>query len=339
MSASGGPAVTPERIMQTAWAFAPTVILAAAVNSCVFDLLDAGPKSLEELAKASGSAVRGLRPILNALAGFQFVTKNADGRFALTPESATFLVSTKPGYLGGFVEFSAWSLIPRWQQLRESVRTGKPVAAVNQQQTGDEFFQTLVEPIFNMSYPSTQALGKGLGLEKATSPVRVLDIGAGSGVWGIGLAQQSPQVTVTAVDFPGVVNVTRRMAERFGMADRFSYVPGDFHDVDFGTGHTVVTLGHILHSEGEQRSRVLLKKAFAAMAPGGTIAIGEMLVNDDRSGPPMGLIFAVNMMANTDDGDTFSFEEISDWLKDAGFVNFRKIEPGGPGAIVLADKP
>jgi SAM-dependent methyltransferase len=219
------------------------------------------------------------------------------------------------------------------------VRTGKPPAAVNQQQTGDEFFQTLVEPIFNMSYPATQALGNALGLEKAAKRVRVLDIVAGSGVWGIGLAQRSAQVSVTAVDFSGVVNVTRRMADRFGLADRFSFIAGDFHDVDFGTGYAIVTLGHILHSEGEQRSRTLLKKAFAALAPGGTIAIGEILVNSDRTGPPMGLIFAVNMMANTDAGDTFSFEEISVWLKDAGFVNARKIEPGGPAAIVIADKP
>src|SRR6185436_4239239 len=117
--------------------------------------------------------------------------------------------------------------------LREMVRTGKPGAAVNQQETGEEFFQQLVEPIFNMSYPATQALANALGLENADGPVRVLDIGAGSGVWGIGLAQRSKQVSVTAVDFPGVLDVTRKMAERFGMADRFSYLPGDFHDVDF----------------------------------------------------------------------------------------------------------
>jgi len=339
MSTTGGPAVTPERIMEIVWGYAPPLILAAAVSTRVFDVLDAGPKTLEQLAAVSGNSVRGLRPILNALAGFGFLTKDPEGRFALSPDSAAFLVRNKPGYLGGFVEFSAWNLMPRWQQLREMVRTGKPGAAVNQQETGEEFFQQLVEPIFNMSYPATQALANALGLESADGPVRVLDIGAGSGVWGIGLAQRSKQVSVTAVDFPGVLDVTRKMAERFGMADRFSYLPGDFHDVDFGTGHTVITIGQILHGEGEQKSRVLLKKAFAALESGGTIAIGEILVNQDRLGPPMGLIFAVNMMANTDAGDTFSFEEISDWLKDTGFVNFRKIDPGGPAAVVVADKP
>jgi hypothetical protein len=114
---------------------------------------------------------------------------------------------------------------------------------------------------------------------------------------------------------------------------------GDLASVDFGTGYQVATLGHILHSEGADRSRALLAKAFAALAPGGTIAIAEWLVDADRTGPPMGLIFAVNMLVNTDQGDTFSFEEIAGWLKAAGFVGPRTLEVPGPAPLVLATKP
>ena len=84
-----------------------------------------------------------------------------------------------------------------------------------------------------MSYPATQAAGQALGLANAKSPIKMLDIGTGSGVWGIGLAQLSPQVSVTAQDLPGVLDVTRRMADRFDLADRFSYLPGDFHTCRF----------------------------------------------------------------------------------------------------------
>jgi hypothetical protein len=129
------------------------------------------------------------------------------------------------------------------------------------------------------------------------------------------------------------------MAARFGMPERFSYVEGDFHTADFGRDHNVITLGHILHAVGEQGSRSLLKKASAALASGGTIVISEFLVNEDRTAPPMGLIFAVNMLVHTDSGDTFSFEEIGSWLQEAGLVNPRRIDPPGPVSIVLADKP
>jgi len=326
MSASSNPAVRPDRIMEMIWGYAPPMILATAVHNKVFDLLDAGPKTVDELAKASGNSARGLRAIMNALVGFQFLSKTPDGRYALTPESAAFLVSSKPGYLGKFVEFSGLKSIQTWLPLPEIVRTGKPNTAINQQDAGESFFQDLVEPIFAMSYPATQVAGQALGLANAKTPVKILDIGAGSGVWGIGLAQQSPQVSVTAQDMPGVLEVTRRMVARFNLADRFSYLPGDFHNVDFGTGYNLVTI------------RQLLKKTAAALAPKGTVVISEFLVNQDRSGPPMPLIFAVNMLAHTENGDTFSFEEIGGWLKEAGLVNARKIEPGGPVGLVLADR-
>jgi ubiquinone/menaquinone biosynthesis C-methylase UbiE len=339
MSASSNPAVRPDRIMEMVWGYAPPIILATAVQAKVFDLLDAGPKTVDELAKSSGNSARGLRAILNALVGFGFLTKNPDGSYALTPESAAFLVSSKPGYLGKFAEFSGLRMIHNWLPLPDVVRTGKPATAVNQQDEGAAFFQELVEPIFAMSYPATQVAGQALGLANAKSPVKVLDIGTGSGVWGIGLAQQSPQVSVTAQDLPGVLEVTRGMAARFNLADRFKFLPGDFHTVDFGTGYNLVTIGHILHMESVDQNRQLLKKTAAALAPKGTVVISEFLVNQDRTGPPMGLIFAVNMLAHTENGDTFSFEEISGWLKEAGLVNPRKIEPGGPVALVLADKP
>ena len=109
--------------------------------------------------------------------------------------------------------------------------------------------------------------------------------------------------------------------------------------MDFGTGHTVATLGHILHSEGSERSRELLKKTFQALAPGGTIAIAEFLVNADRTGPLNGLFFALNMLVNTDSGDTYSFEEISGWLTDAGFTHPRTLDAPGPSPLILATKP
>jgi len=325
--------------MEMVWGYAPPIILGTAVQCKVFDLLDAGPKTVDELSKASGNSVRGLTAILNALVGFHFLAKTPDGRYTLTPESAAFLVSSKPGYLGKFVEFSGLKMIHTWLPLPEIVRTGNPNTAVNQQDEGAAFFQELVEPIFAMSYPATQVAGQALGLASAKTPVKLLDIGTGSGVWGIGLAQQSSQVSVTALDLPNVLDVTRRMAARFNVADRFSYLPADFHTIDFGTGYNLVTIGHILHMESVEQNRQLLKKVSGALAPKGTVVISEFLVNQDRTGPPSGLIFAVNMLAHTENGDTFSFEEISGWLKEAGLVNPRKIEPGGPVGLVLADKP
>jgi hypothetical protein len=152
--------------------------------------------------------------------------------------------------------------------------------------------------------------------------------------------QASTKVRVTAVDWEAVLPVTRKIAGRFGVLDRFSFVPGDILDpkTSFGSGHQIATLGHILHSEGEARSRQLIKKTAEAMAPGGTIVIAEFTADDQRTGPPQSMIFAVNMLVNTTHGDTFTFPEVRSWLEEAGFEKARTVDAPGPAPLILATR-
>jgi precorrin-6B methylase 2 len=331
--------LTPERIMQYAWGYAVPLAIEAAVQHRVFDLIDAhGPMSVAQLGEKSGASPRGLRMLLNMLVSIELLAREGD-RYKLTPESEAFLVTTKPSFQGGIFKHISAQLLPRWMRLTEIVRSGKPALAVNDEPEGGAFFQQFVEDIFPMSYRPAQVLADHLNVARADAPVKVLDIAAGSGVWGIALAQRSPQVRVTAVDWPRVIPVTRRVAQRFGLADRFTFVEGDIATADLGRGYHVATLGHILHSEGEPRSRELLRRVFAALAPGGTIAIAEFLANADRTGPPTAMIFAVNMLVNTSEGDTFTFAEIASWLREAGFADARQLESPGPSPLVLATKP
>lgn len=324
--------------MQIAWGYTLPLIVEAALANRVFDTLDGAAKTVDEVSAQTGASVRGLRAIMNALVGVNLLAKDGD-KYRLTEESETFLVTSKPSFQGGIFKHISRQLLPRWMQLDEVVRNGHADTGVNEQGAGSEFFAEFVTDILPMSYPAAQALARHLGLSQAASPARVLDIAAGSGVWGIALAQASQQVSVTAVDWEGVLPVTRQVTERFGVADRFQYVAGDIQTVDYGSGYHVATLGHILHSEGKERSRALLRRVFDAMAPGGTVAIAEFLVNEERTGPPNGLIFAVNMLVATQTGDTFSFPEIASWLAEAGFENARTLEAPGPSPLILATRP
>jgi 2-polyprenyl-3-methyl-5-hydroxy-6-metoxy-1,4-benzoquinol methylase len=324
--------------MQFAWGYAPPLILEAALNFRLFDLLDQSPKTVQELAAQTGASARGLTAILNALVGLELLARWGS-RYALTPESASFLVSTKPAYHGGFFQHMTRQVLPHWMQLTEAVRTGRPVVRGNDEATGAEFFADFVEGLFPLSYRAAQALGGHLGIPESTKRISVLDIGAGSGVWGIALAHQSPHVTVQAVDWPRVLQVTKAIARRHGVGDRLETSAGDLLEADFGAGHHVATIGHILHSEGRERSRQLLRKTFKALAPGGTIVISEFLPNNDRTSPPTPLIFAVNMLVHTEAGDTFTFTEIAGWLKEAGFKNPRLLEAPAPSPLILATHP
>jgi len=331
--------LTPERLQQFGFAYAPPLIISAAVNNSVFDTLQSGPKTVEQVKKETGASQRGLRAIMDALVGLELLKKDRHSRYSLTPESEAFLITEKPGTLAGFFGSILPVMTSRWLRLSDIVRDGRPAIAVNQETEGTEFFSQLVETIIPMSYGGAQKLADHLKVATAKGETRVIDLAAGSGIWGIALAQKGPRLRVTAVDWAGMIPTTKRITEKFGVRDRFDFIEGDLLEATFGSGYDVATLGHILHSEGEQRSRQLLKKTFHALRSGGTIAIAEWLVNDDRTKPVPSLMFSVQMLVNTEKGDTFSFNEIKSWLEDAGFKKLRKLEAPGPSPLILATKP
>jgi len=330
--------ITPERLMELSFAYAPPLIISAAVGNKVFDALENGAKTAEEVAKKTGASSRALRILMNALIGLDLLKKDRRGRYSLTPESAAFLISRKPGTHAGFFGTIAPQLIARWLGLGDIVHEGRPAVAVNQETEGTEFFSHLVENIIPMSYPAAQKLGDHLKIAKTKDEIRVLDLAAGSGIWGIAFAQKSPRVTVRAVDWAGMIPTTKQITEKYGVGDRFNFVEGDLLEADFGNDYDIAILGHILHSEGEDRSRNLLKKTFRALKSGGVIAIAEWLVNDQRTEPLHGLMFAVQMLVNTEKGDTFSFNEIKNWLENAGFKKVRELPAPGPSPLILATK-
>src|SRR5262245_5818098 len=331
--------LTPERLQQFGFAYAPPLIISAGVNNRIFDALQSGGKTVERLAKETGASVRGLRAIMDALVGMELLNKDRQSKYSLTPESEAFLVGGKPGTLTGFFGSILPIMASRWLRLTDIVREGRPVVAVNQETEGTEFFSQLVETIIPMSYPGAQELADHLKLANTKGQVRAIDLAAGSGIWGIALTQKSPQVRVTAVDWPGMIPTTKRITEKFGVRDRFDFIEGDLSEANFGSGYDIATLGHILHSEGEQRGRQLLKKVFPALKSGGIIAVAEWLVNDERTKPLPSLMFSVQMLVNTEEGDTFSFNEIKTWLEKAGFKKVRKLDAPGPSPLILATKP
>ena len=331
--------VTSERLQQLGFAYGPPLIINAAVSNKVFDTLENGAKTVEQVSKETGASVRGLRAIMNALTGLELLKKDRKGKYLLTPESKAFLITNKPGSLAGFFQTILPRLASKWLQISEVARTGRPIAAVNEETEGTEFFSQLVENIIPMSYGGAQKLANHLKVAKTKDELRVLDLAAGSGIWGIALAEKSPRVRVAAIDWAGMIPTTKRITQKFGVSDRFKFIGGDLLEADFGDGYDIATLGHILHSEGEQRSRQLLKKTFGALKSSGTIAIAEWLVNDRRTEPTHSLMFAVQMLVNTEEGNTFSFNEIKSWLEDAGFKKVRKLEAPGPSPLILATKP
>jgi Dimerisation domain len=131
--------VTPERLIQLGFSYAPPLIIGAAVSNKVFDTLASGAKSIEQVSRETGASIRGLRAVMYALVGLELLARDSEGRFSLTPEGEAFLVSGKAGSLAGSFAMSVRRLIPLWLKLDEIVRTGRPAEERNTEKPGTDF--------------------------------------------------------------------------------------------------------------------------------------------------------------------------------------------------------
>jgi ubiquinone/menaquinone biosynthesis C-methylase UbiE len=326
----------PSALMQMHFSFAPARTLTAAVQLDVFSALADGPRDAQEVAVHIGATPRGTRMLLDALTGLQLLTKDG-GRYRLGPLAQRYLVRRSPEYLGSLFESEA--LWRAWAGLTEAIRSGRPAQRVDQQEQAQKFFPILVRSLHVANRGPAERLAQALGVADRR-PLTVLDVGCGSGVWGITIAEAARHARVTALDFPRVLELTREYASQHGVQDRFDYLEGNLRTVDLGEARFDLSiLGNIVHTEGEESSRALMARLKRATRPGGSIVIVDMVPNDERTGPIYPLLFALNMLVNTEAGDTFTLTQYTEWLLAAGFAQVRTCEIGLHSPAIVATRP
>jgi SAM-dependent methyltransferase len=159
-------------------------------------------------------------------------------------------------------------------------------------------------------------------------------------VWSLAFARRDPHTRVTVAESPAVIEkVTRRFAARERVAEQYDYLPGDLRDVDFGeSAYDVVILGHICHGIGAEASKELFGRIFRTLKSGGQLLIAEIIPDEERRETLFPLLFAVNMLAVTPEGDTFTLSEYRHWLQAAGFGQVVTVDAPSPSPLILARK-
>lgn len=326
--------LSPQPLMQMTFAHVPARVLAAGVQLDVFSALASGPRTAGQVAQAVGASERGIAMLLDALVTLELLTKSA-ATYSLSPLAARFLVRGRPDYAGAILEDD--SLWQPWDRLVEAIRDGKPPRRLERKEEAERFFPALVRTLHVQNRAPAARLAQ---LLVAAHPrARTLDVACGSGVWGLAVAAADAQARVTLHDYPGVLELTREYAHRESVAEQCDYLAGDLKHVEFGEErYDVAILGNIVHSEGERSSRDLLRRMHRALKPGGHLAIVEIIPNEDRTGPPFPLFFALTMLLNTDEGNTYTLTEMRAWLLEAGFARADTADIGQTSPVVLAGK-
>jgi ubiquinone/menaquinone biosynthesis C-methylase UbiE len=163
---------------------------------------------------------------------------------------------------------------------------------------------------------------------------RLLDVGGGSGTYTLAFLAAVPEMRATLFDLPSVIEMARSRVQAAGMEDRVRLVSGDFYKDPLPTGHDLALLSAIIHQNSQEENKALYRRIRDALDPGGRIVVRDYVMSSDRTAPLEGAMFAVNMLAGTRFGSTYTYQEIADGLAAVGFYRIRLIRTQGMFSLV-----
>jgi 2-polyprenyl-3-methyl-5-hydroxy-6-metoxy-1,4-benzoquinol methylase len=279
---------------------------------------------------------RGIRILCDFLTICGVLVKEG-GRYRHTPASAAFLDPRSPSSLASVAQFLGnQAMRDPYDHLAEIVRTGRTILPGDGSvEPENPIWVLFAETMAPMMAPMVGPLG-AIVLEGHAGPMRVLDIAAGHGLFGIEIAKQNPQARVTGLDWAPVLRVALDNARKAGVHERYDMLPGSAFEVDFGGPYDAVLLTNFLHHFDQPTCVGLLKKVHGALRPGGRAATLEFVPNEDRVSPPMAAAFSMTMLASTAAGDAYTLSELTAMYTEAGFggVTAHPI-PMSPHTVVM----
>ncbi|WP_342374056.1 acetylserotonin O-methyltransferase [Myxococcus stipitatus] len=265
----------------------------------IADIIGDVPKTVEELAKATGAHAPALRRLLRLLSGVGVLVKDEQTQgFGLT-ELGMMVRKDSPGSVYWLLMSQGHHLSWKaWGELKFSVQSGQPTL---EKIMGDSFFGYLSKhpeegALFNESMAAYQNLNApavvaAYDFSKARS---VMDLGGGTGTLLAHILQAHPGMKGALFELPHVHDgAVARMAE-LGLGSRTKVVAGDFFET-IPSGHDLYILSQILHDWDDERCVQLLTNVRAAMGPDSKLLIVETVLPGDNQ-PHFGNLYDVAMM-------------------------------------------
>jgi SAM-dependent methyltransferase len=313
--------LSPGPILTLSGSYWESHALHAGVLLDVFSPLAAGPLGASDLAGKIGCDARALEMLLVALTALKLLAKSG-GRYSLSESARSFLVKDSPRYVGYMIRHHHHLTAP-WSRLHEAVATGSPVRSSMGQAEREDFLLGM----FNNAMGIAPGLAQTLPL---TGSKRLLDVGGGPGTYAVQFCLAHPDLRATVFDLPGSRIIAEGVAERFGVAGRVDFAPGDYLVDDLPQGYDAAWLSQILHAESPEGCLVILRKAVRALNPGGALFVHEFLLDDAMDGPLFPALFALNMLVQTPRGQAYREGQVRAMLAEVGLTDIRRMDFRGP---------
>ncbi len=312
--------MNPNTIRDVASSFQKSRILLSGFELDIFTNIDESGTSGRQIAGKLKLDEHACERLMNALVSLGFLKKQ-NHLFFNTAESFAFLSKKSPEYLGGLMHSNhLWNT---WSNLTKVVKTGVSANPSEINERGEEWLFSFISAMHDRAKKQAPQQLANIDLQEVKS---ILDIGGGSGAFSMEFASRKPGIEATVFDLPMVVPITKKFLEKEGFSDKIRTYAGDYTKDKLPVGFDLVFLSAIIHSNSLEVNQDLIRKCFGSLNKNGKIIIQDWIMNNDRTQPTSGAVFAVNMLVGTEAGDCFTEQEVTEMLDTAGFKDISRTE-------------
>lgn len=330
------PNWTKQSLDEICVGFQKARILLTAAEIDIFTILSGQPLTVEEICAIHKFSLRGLTILLDALASMGLLKKNSIGAYSVESPVRDLMDRNNPGSFLPMALHRA-RMWRTWSNLTEIIRTGTSRDFIDKKKRTPEEMEAFIGAMHSIGLEKARKLAQALDLR----PYRkMIDVGAASGTYIVSFLRQNDSLRATLFDLPEVIGMAKQKIESEGLSDRVDFVAGDYHRDSFPAGHDLALLSAVIHINSPEANRSLYSRLLRAMVSGGTILIRDFFLDETRTKPAQGAIFAVNMLVATTAGNSYTVKEVFEDLVSCGFIEPR-LAIDGPNMeqVIMATRP
>lgn len=324
--------VVPEELNQFMRGFMESRIFLTAIELDLFTAIGKSAKAAD-VAKVSNTDPRATEALLNALVAINLLEKK-ETSFTNKPLTSQYLVkgAEHDSRVAAMHVVGLWH---RWSTLTESLKKGTSVAVERGEERDEDETKAFIAAMHKNAVYRAERTAEILDFDGVHT---MLDLGGGSGAYAIAFTKHKPDIKATVFDLPTVIPLTQKYVAEQGLENKISFIEGDMVEDSFGKGYDLVWISAICHMFGPDENCDIFKKVYTALNPGGRIIIQDFILNEDKTSPRFGAVFALNMLVNTKAGSSYSKQEYFDWLSSIGFKDVGLIPLPGPADLIIGRK-
>jgi 2-polyprenyl-3-methyl-5-hydroxy-6-metoxy-1,4-benzoquinol methylase len=319
-------------ILEMATAFQRSRVLLTAYELDIFTAINEDSKTSAEVAEAVDADPRATDRLMNALVALGLLEKR-EGRFSNSPAAARLLVRGRPDFMAGLAHTA--HLWQTWSGLTQAVRRGTGTVGDEVNARGPEWLRAFIGA---MHWRAKQMADGVVGTLDLSGVSRVLDVGGGSGAFSMAFVRARQGIHAVVFDLPNVLPITRTYVESAGYAAQIGTTVGDYRSDDLPKEFDLVFLSAIVHANSDEENRRLIRKCAAATNAGGRVVVVDQIMNDDRTAPAQGAMFALNMLVGTGGGDTYTESEVRTWMMEAGLHDVGRTDTPFGNTMIIGRK-